>query len=97
MKQFSSKTHRFYLDFGPELGKFEPTVSHEVMLEKLYKLFPDYDSFDYEEKRSAWKETRNKVYQELKREYERKYSSAPRFSRIDTWQNPLYAKENSHV
>lgn len=96
MKQFSSKTHRFYLDFGPELGKFEPTVSHEVMLEKLYKLFPDYDSFNYEEKRSAWKETRNKVYQELKREYERKYSSAPRFSRIDTWQNPLYTREFSN-
>jgi len=66
MKQFSSKTHRFYLDFGPELGKFEPTVSHEVMLEKLHELFPGYDSFDYEEKRSAWKETRNKVYQDTK-------------------------------
>lgn len=92
----SNQFHRFYLNLG-ELGKFEPVVSHQAMLKKLHELFPDYDSFGYEEKRSAWKETRNKVYQSLKRKYERKYSSTPRFSRIDTWQNPLYTKESSHV
>lgn len=93
MKQSSrqQRTHKFYLNLG-ELGKFEPVVSHQAMLKVLYDLFPDYDQLSYEEKRSAWRESRNKAYQALKRGYEKKYSkqSQTRFSRIDVYQSKEY-------
>lgn len=85
------KTHQFWLDLG-DLGKFEPQVSDKAMKKVLYHLYPNYDSFPYESKRSAWREVRNRVYQSLKKGYEKKYSTRQRLV-LTTWKSKEYQHE----
>jgi exonuclease I len=90
MKQF--KVHRFYLDLGPELGKFEPKVSDKKMKELLFLLFPNYENFTREAKQKAWKELRRLVYNKLKKGYEKKYSKhlPPTVHNLNIWKSKEY-------